>query len=478
MSLSAVQFLSVFLVPTLLGIGLLHSLGIRLRDDRLAFFGWAYTAGSFGTGAVLFAWLWLGWPLDARLLAPALLLLAAALGFIGSRTDHTAADSERPPARASALERWLLVSFVVVLLLVTLDRILLSSFWPITLRDEARIWALKAKLLFHAGGFNDVFRAHAGWFMPSHLDYPPLNPLLQVWTFAHAREILHVENRLPIQCFAVALVLAGAGALRQLVRPGLAAVLLVLLISAEHTIVQSKSGSADLMVALGFLVALDAWLRWMRTGSPRWWKLCMLGLAFMMWSKNEGALYFCAFAGAASLSFARPSFRARHGLPSGRLLAWVLLPLGITAATWWTNAHFGFANDMATGSALDIIMERFDARIGPVLAYHGNILARLPEHNHLLFVVLAAFVVAFPARSFRGTLQMPTSMLLMVLTAYVVVYLATPQNLDWHLSTSATRVFYQSLPVLTLWVALAAASIFPPLASEKIVGASPIRVGS
>ena len=99
MSLSAVQFLSVFLVPTLLGIGLLHSLGIRLRDDRLAFFGWAYTAGSFGTGAVLFAWLWLGWPLDARLLAPALLLLAAALGFIGSRTDHTAADSERPPAR-------------------------------------------------------------------------------------------------------------------------------------------------------------------------------------------------------------------------------------------------------------------------------------------------------------------------------------------------------------------------------------------
>src|SRR5262249_50100080 len=158
------------------------------RTDPLAYLGWAWMQGCLALALLLTGWLWLGLPLAARALAPVALLLGALAFALGRRVavvspqDPTASVEERGAAR----EEWLFWAVLAALVLVTLDAILLASADVMVDSDEARIWAAKAKVLFEGGGFGPEFRTavHAQrvvW----HPDYPPLNPLLQLWVYAN-----------------------------------------------------------------------------------------------------------------------------------------------------------------------------------------------------------------------------------------------------------------------------------------------------
>lgn len=480
MTLSPFQLLVVLLVPTLLGVGILRCLGLRYRDDRLAFPAWAYLVGTLGTGLVLWLWSWARLPYDATWIGSLLLVAAGTLYAYALRRDRSAIDVLEEPT-VPRWERWSLVAVLGLLVFVLLERFLLATQQPISIADEANIWALKAKVLFHAGGFGEAYRAHAAALgHHHHFDYPNLNPLLQLWVFVQEGTILHVENRLPIQFFGVALLLALAGALRRLVRPGLVLLILPVIANAEPTQAFNRNANADVMVALGLLVLADAWLRWRAERDERWWRLSMLALTFLLASKNEGQFYLLALAVPLALTRIRRLQLPRLSLPR-RELAYGLAPLCVLVALWGSNAHFGFENELvvaktesealvgcASGideaeeqtSFLGVLATYGPARVAPVLAHHGRLLLQ-PEQTGFLLLFFLVLACLFPRRLFQGELFVPGVGLALMLAGYVAIYLGSPYDIAWHLDVSASRVLYQSLGFAALWLALAVHTLLP-----------------
>src|SRR5262249_40372047 len=118
-----------------------------------------------------------------------------------------------------------------------------------------------------------------------------------------------------------------AGALRRLVRPALAAALLLLVVLNQGLETDTWWALSCGIVAFGTLAAADGWLRFDATGRPRDFARCAAGLAAALWAKNEGTLLALLF-GAAIAIAALVSPRTRARLASLRgAWAWLLLPL-------------------------------------------------------------------------------------------------------------------------------------------------------
>ena len=427
-------------------------------------------AGALITALVEFAWLWTGFPLRGLLVVvPAASLVCTGLAALRARR-HVGTEDAAPPPECTATR-----VVLVLLLAVTVQRVLIASTEGVTSGDELYLWSYKAKLIFEAGGFNDEFlrlatRPVAPLF---HADYQLLNPLLQVWVFAHAGEITHFANRLPIQGFAVAWVLLVVAALRRWTGPAWTGLLALLLVALPTVSILARTAHADLMVGLGALMAADAWLRWRNGRRPWAWRLVCIGLAVMLWSKNEGMLYLCGFAAAFAVACPSPrrAWAALAGL--GRELAWLGLPLAILVLHWGFNAHFGFQNDLVQGDAYgkpfwEIAYERAGENLGPVLAYFGREGLVGAELTNWLLLTFLACLVAAPRRAFGGARGPMALALLAVLVGFLLVYTGTPKGGDaalrlrlppgagvaWHLKTSAPRLLVQILPCVALWLAL------------------------
>lgn len=472
-----------FSVPVLIGLGAVRRLGLRFAHDRLGYLGWVYVTGLLGTGLYLTLWLLLGLPLTRTAAIP-LLVITFALVAIRHRSEPTSGDENGRRAPA-----WYLV-LVGVLCYLGAEVVADGNRAAITKADEALIWSFKAKMIYTGGGLGSEFERLAAeaqrpdeywapvneWVRDAaaaapaatrrhlrvteanpryHLDYPILNPLLQVWTFACAGEILHWQNRLLIQGCAVALLLIVAGALVQVCHTLVAGCLLVMLFALLETQSMFHSCYADGMVATGLFVAADALRRWQIDGAGRWLRLGIVGVSVMAWSKNEGLLYLLALA--VGLAAIRPV------LP--RRAAWLLLlPCGIVAFTWVSNAVFGFENDIVGGtsggdlSRLSTLCDYFWTHIlwGPLWATdHASL-----QTNFFLLVFLVVLLTTFRA-AFGSERRLLTVAILTILAGQLLVYVITPHDLDWHLRSSALRFSSQAIPIAVLWLAIACRDALP-----------------
>jgi len=469
-TLLPLEFLSVILLPLLLGAGLLRLLGVGPRTDPLAYAGWAWFQGCLGLGVVLSAWLWLGLPLRAAWIAPVLLALAG-IGFVLGRRVPL-----EKPSVAGPWPRWERLCFAAVLaflLFVTADRILLASNEGITDADEAHIWAAKAKVMFTTGSFGAEYGelVHALRIV-DHADYPPLNSLLQLWVFTHAGEIVHVENRLPIQIYGIAYLLVAASAVRRRARPLVAALFLACLGTIGLLRFSVTTAFSDLMIASGLFVCWDLWQRFEEDGARLWLRLLGLSALQLAWSKNEGGMLLLVFA--VALAAAVMSRRAR--LPEradlARSLLWALPLAASLVYLIWFNRHFDLVNDLIRGGSgarttaglLPSIASNASARIWTVVTYFaGRITA---SNTHYLLLVFFVLVVATPGSAFgRGRMAF-TLGLLLALSGYVAAYLGTHWELERHLQSSAHRVIFHLMPSAGLWLLLPVVANLPRVSAR------------
>ncbi len=482
MNLPLQDLLSIVVFPFGLGAALLRTIGIRWRSDPLAWAGWAWLAGSFGTGLVMFAWSFCGpnylFESVPRLVITFLFLAGLAAGRFVRPAPW--ADGEAP--RASRVERGVFAFCVAVLFALVLQRVVLATNLPVLTDDEAEFWAYKAKLIFTSGGFNDRFAAAVSAGGAYNMDYPNLNPLLQLWAFVHAGNVLHVANRLPIQLFALAQFLVFAACVRRHLRPGLAALVVLLFVATPQARFQAGLAQGDLAVGFGLLVAFDAWTRWRASGETAWFRLAMLGLAFSLWSKNEALLYVVCSAAAASAVYCIEFRRTRRRPRPSPAALWVALPLGIYALHAAFNTHYGLssgflANERRDEGLVSLVVEQASERAGSVGAWFATKIAfaeLVPpslgaRHSNLVFLALLLLAAIFPRAILRRTeLAVPLLALLCALLGIGLVFVGAPHDVHWHLKTAAERVVYQLVPVAWLWVAaaLAANRVFAPARSE------------
>lgn len=458
--------LSVFAWPMVLGVASLRFLRVERRDDPLAYWAWAWVTGALGTAAITFAWCWTGAPLTSLPFVVAAVACAALFLSIKWIDRPTEAFAPPPAARSLRVETAVYWTVTAVALVVVLLRIVDASRLAIVTDDEANLWALHAKVIFHAGGFTQAYREVVS-SQPSlllHADYPLFNPLLQLWTYAHSGAVEHVAARLPVQAVVLAGVVVLASALRRAVRPGVAAALLVMIVATPQLQHQPRVVNSDLMVAFGALIAFDAWTRWhaaqdTRSGNASW-RLGCVGVALMLWSKNEGLFYLACVVGAwilLCLVTRKSSMRSWQA-------AWMLLPLGVILLGQGFNLAFGFENDLIAGKQVGepfwvIAWRRLSEAGRIVYGFLGREVFFSTTHNHGLVAAFAVLTFLAARTAFGAVLRVPTLALWMALVGLSVVYLGTPHDggsLDgvrWHLETSGRRVFFQLVPCLALWVA-------------------------
>lgn len=454
MSWQLARIALALVVPPLVGAVALRALGFRWRSDRLAFAGWAWVIGAFLIALLTLVWFALGKPIPGTWLAPAVAVASTAALCACRRTGAAAA-----PRRGGApLERLLLRATGGALLALVSITALASTTVPAIWGDEAGIWAAKAKTLYDSRGWADL---HVDLELRVfHPDYPMLNPLLQTWTFAAGGEILEFHGRLPVQACTFALLCILAALLRRMLRPGVAAVILLLFFTQRVVLRELDRGNADLMVALGVIASLDGWLR-VRGGDARCWPLACAGLAFLAWSKNEGI----ALALMLATWFVLDRRRLAHGrdLP----LRWLALPALAVAVTAAFAVGLGVTNDIVAWDRPGQFFERLLGR-----AEHGAIVAQaLAEEvarfeSRWLVLLFLALMLVIPRRLAPSAAKPIALITCAALALYLVVFVATPLDLRWHLGTAADRLVFQVSALATVGLAVALPLLWPRLANE------------
>lgn len=177
------------------------------------------------------------------------------------------------------------------------------------------------------------------------------------------------------------------------------------------------------------------------------WLLIGITTGLCAWTKNEGLLYcLLVMLGAAwAAIFSRPETRLP---PALGFLAGIFLPL-LAALT--VKVISPESNDLASGQDLSSIFSRVTdvSRYKLIATAYANIIAQ--DHlwtivGLLIFLVLSVPWVILKSRAWTF---LPLLILNLVqLSGYTLVYVITPHDLSWHLSTSVGRVLMHIVPSL------------------------------
>jgi hypothetical protein len=439
------------LAPAALGLGLVGALGLHPSHGRRATWAFAYLVGHYALAHATALWLASGRAVPGFVLPAA----AAAIGAWLSRRAAARRDDpmQRPPASWTT---WLPLA---VLALALLQEVLRANLEPVRISDEAQIWAAKAKVLYAAP---DVDLRFGLQHLVQHADYPLFNPLVQVLAFASAGRVLHFENRLPVQFFAIALLLLLSAATTRRAHP-LAAALVLVAFTGSQFVAGATTVYADVMLAMATLAAVEALLRLRETGERAWWRLACIGFAAMLSTKNEGSLLAVAVAGPFLAGWWLDRRAGRTWGPERRELWWLLLPAAAIALHRAFNSWFGLHNDLThvgpDGLGLfGRMLHNASARGPEVLAYHFRLLIN-PDVHRLLPLLFGA-AVAVRALTTRPRWNPPDLMLfgtvVCAIAGYALVFVGTNASLVWHMDTAAARTMQHVVAIAALGLCTAA----------------------
>lgn len=317
--------------------------------------------------------------------------------------------------------------------------------------DAWAIWNLRARFLFRGQEhWADAFSPTLAW---SHPDYPLLvsSSVARFWTYGGGES--HAAPALIGFLFAFAalgLLVSAVWTLRGRMQGMLAG---VALLASGSFIGHGASQYADVPLAYFFLAAVA--LTCLSTGmAPRAARPClvvagtMAGLA--AWTKNEGLLFLVAFGAAtAALWLTSPEGRATAKTHFGALLAGLMVVIPVLVSFKVTLAP---PNDLlspsggpSTGSKL-LDLERHRLVLS---AYWGQFKTFGQGAPGILGALLLLAGIHRDRATARAVL-VPLATLVLLLGGYYGVYLMTPHDLGWHLSTSLDRLVIQVWPLAVL----------------------------
>lgn len=462
MTLSWLGIADVVLAPLALGWALTRA--YVPRGDRLFALAFAQLAGALAVALLAFAWLAARFDVAAFRFVP---LSVAAIAWFATRRAAASSRDAAPldpsaPVRSEPRAARVALAVAVTLACAFVAHFALAgSETLVMIGDEANIWAGKAKAIWVESGFREglVERLRSD-FTLQHQDYPLLNPLLQVFTFANAGGIVHVGNRIPIFACVVALVLLVASSVRR-AAGSWAAAIAVLLVAGCHGIVEEcENAAADGLVALGLLAVLECAAR-ARSGDARWLRGAWIALVFLAWSKNEGTMF--ALCCAIALCIDDVLRRPRFGLV--RMVGVALPAAAVVALQWGFNVAAGVRNDLIGNPDAPPFVERLRTQA----ADHAPQVARAAYERGIVdplqtnWIVLAFVVLALllPRVAWRRA-RPATIALVLGMLGFFVVYLGTSRDIDWHLRWSIDRILFQLTPACALAAATIARDAFDP----------------
>ena len=316
--------------------------------------------------------------------------------------------------------------------------------------DAWMIWNMRARFLARAP--DDLARAFASSLDFSHTDYPLFVPGLvtPAW-LALGNEPAWVpalvSNAVALACLCIV-----AGMLTRLRAGAGAAVAGIALLGVPFYASQGASQCSDVPVSafVALSASVMAWAVAVEDGrrGPTW-MLAGAAASLAAWTKNEGLLFFLA--GAAAVFLASGHRSAHLGSRLQRAAWFVAGGLPTLLLVWWFKSSFAVENDLFVNSTLQGVIGRATdvdryVRIASRMAAEPFLFGKW----NALPAALAACVLLLRGNGRPSGAGLLGVWLGLVLAGFFAVYVLTPHDLDWHLTTSLDRLYVQVWPLAVL----------------------------
>lgn len=302
--------------------------------------------------------------------------------------------------------------------------------------DAWAIWTLHAKFLFYPEYWSNMF---TNKLSGSHPDYPLMLPSLIAFMWRGVGFVTPIVPMIVASLVCVAVPVTLFLALNRFDRR-FSAIFSVFVLALDAKFINiAGSQYADTLVAFFILVTFVLYREVKNGSGPTVVFLLGFIAGSTTWVKNEGLLFFLVF------SCAFIFFHYRRPETAIRYLAGGLAPVLILM-------HFKLAfapeNDLInSGRGSDILAMIVNPARYMLIAKH--VFVTSINYYWILLVLLAGLVIQ--RTSFLTTL--PFIVFALMLSGYFVIYLTTPNDLDWHLGASLDRLLHHIYPAC-LYLAL------------------------
>jgi len=426
------------------------------RPDRLMRFFLAVGLGTGLSSCVFLLWLQAGRnPGQMYCWAESALCVVAAIGFRLSRRFRLPPRDDDPRDRArpdDGIARRLSPAFVALACVAVAVLVLLSLQQPHGAWDGWAYWNMRARFLLRGGEhWTDSVSPE---MQRVGRDYPLLLPatVARLWCYA-GNETVFVPIAVGI-LFTLAAVGLVSSTLISLERRLAALLAGAALLGTNYFIRHGVYQYADTQLSYYILAAAATlYLARRRTqGRP-----CLLALSGLMaalaaWTKNEGLLFLVVLV----ITHAAVTARTRGWRTMMRETALIGLGL-LPVLALVLHYKLGIAprNDLFAAqdqqSALAKLLD--PGRHWAIAKYLGRTILGYGNGLVIILVVIAVLM----GRSKRRTgLGVVWALVALMLAGYWIMYAVTPQDLQWHLGTSARRLFLQVQPMAVmaffLWI--------------------------
>lgn len=357
-------------------------------------------------------------------------------GFLGNLRHHN-----------SSVRSWFSISTGVILFLSFLWFALRSLNYPHGKSDAWGIWNMRARFLFRAADqLGIVFSNQYGW---SHPDYPLMLPLnvARLWQYSGGEYLgCPIVIAFIFTAAVLGLLYFSIYTFRGSIQANLA---IIVLLGIRYFIPVGAGQLADVPLAFFFLSTCILFYRYHGGKAQNKGYLFLAGFmaACAAWTKNEGQLFILSVI----LAILLTGFRYSRVFAAIREISvFSLGALPILAVLFIFKFGFAPPNDLISG-------QNYEATIARLLDIN-RLLIVIKYGLHYLVKALGAYIVILPLSLFlwggalsekdRRGLLLPALTLLEQASGYVLVYMMTPHDLNWHLSTSMSRLIVQLIPTL------------------------------
>lgn len=438
------QSLAVFTPAILAGVGLIQVLWRNQKPAALAVKLFLGTGLGIGLTSCLYFLRLLAAPgQGGYLLIQVGLLLLVLLALLRQKWNSwrvSPPSTTLMPVQILLTVVAILVSAVALYFLVSTARLSPHGDY-----DAHAIWNLRARFIFRSG------EAWENAFSPLvnrnfHMDYPLLVPLSVVGGW----NTLGVEAlRIPT-VLSMLFLMGMAGTmyftlvhLRSVSQAALAA---ILLLATPGLLLYSTFQTADIPLTFYFVASVSLLILAQHENDRRLMLLSGLMAGLAAWTKNEGLTFVLLMAVCTLVLFAER--RVFHELVA--FLGGTAFPLlTVLVFKTWVSAN----NDLfANNPVLQIVPRIFDGeRYARIFTHLLSELGGLGDWPVSILVVLLVYGWIMGAAKNRSRAERAVWLIpFLQLAIYLLIYLITPHDLDWHMNYSMSRLLIHVFPLALL----------------------------
>lgn len=310
--------------------------------------------------------------------------------------------------------------------------------------DAWAIWNLHARFLTYDAEFMNLFSQEIAW---THPDYPLFLPSIIAVLWKSLGTYAHIIPLIVGYVLSLSIVLFSFASLYEKGTHLLGVVLLLLLSCTGVVWYIGSSQYADTVVSLYVLLPFVA-LNHSNDETPLSVFLIGFFAASAAWVKNEGLVFFLIFAGLYLLHNRTKFNRIKY------FLFGIALPLFVILIFKFVYAP---ANDLVEGQNGSTFQKISDASRYTAIV---NFLLYKFNSSYVYYFVYALLFSALIRFKYHRTIAFQA--ILLLLLAYLSIYVVTPRDLQWHMTTTYDRLIHHVTPALLY-------SIFAAASNDKLV---------